>query len=57
MTGNCRRSAGGAYVLSSRQMGKSSLMARTAEVLRREGIAVATLDLTPIGSHKLNAEK
>jgi hypothetical protein len=37
------------YVLTSRQMGKSSLMNRTATQLRREGEAVAELDLTGIG--------
>ncbi len=33
------------YVLTSRQMGKSSLMVRTAATLRDEGIGVAVLDL------------
>src|SRR5262249_47969956 len=37
------------YVLNSRQMGKSSLMVRTAERLRAEGVRVAGLDLTAIG--------
>src|SRR6266581_3850114 len=37
------------YVLTSRQMGKSSLMVHTAARLREEGIAVAVLDLTAIG--------
>jgi hypothetical protein len=37
------------YVLHARQMGKSSLMARTAARLRQRGIAVVTLDLTAIG--------
>src|SRR5438874_12957901 len=37
------------YVLTSRQMGKSSLMVRTAVRLRQEGVAVAVLDLTAIG--------
>src|SRR5262245_41902546 len=36
-------------VLTSRQMGKSSLKVRTAARLRREGVAVAILDLTGIG--------
>src|SRR5262245_8288302 len=44
------------YVLTSRQMGKSSLMVRTAVRLRQEGIAVAILDLTSIGQN-LNAEQ
>jgi WD40 repeat protein len=39
------------YVLTSRQMGKSSLMARTAARLRQEGIAVVALDLTAIGQN------
>src|SRR6266536_2825035 len=37
------------YLLTSRQMGKSSLMVRAAERLRREGISVAVLDLTSVG--------
>ena len=39
------------YVLHARQMGKSSLMARAAARLRREGVAVARLDLTAIGQN------
>src|SRR5262245_34211328 len=39
------------YVLTSRQMGKSSLMVQTAMHLREEGIAVAMLDLTAIGQN------
>src|SRR5229473_2554230 len=39
------------YVLTSRQMGKSSLMNRTAARLREAGVAVATLDLTAIGQN------
>jgi WD40 repeat protein len=37
------------YVLNTRQMGKSSLMVRTAQRLQQEGIAVAVLDLSAIG--------
>ena len=37
------------YVLTSRQMGKSSLMVRTASRLREEGIEIAVVDLTAIG--------
>jgi hypothetical protein len=37
------------YVLTSRQMGKSSLMVRTTARLRFEGIQVVALDLTAIG--------
>lgn len=39
------------YVLTSRQMGKSSLMVRTAARLRQEGCLVAVLDLTAIGQN------
>src|SRR5712692_4982928 len=39
------------YVLTSRQMGKSSLMVRTAGKLREQGIHVAVLDLTAIGQN------
>lgn len=39
------------YVLTSRQMGKSSLMVRTAMRLRAEGVKVAVLDLTAIGQN------
>jgi tetratricopeptide (TPR) repeat protein len=44
------------YVLTSRQMGKSSLMVRTAVRLREDGVAVAILDLTAIGQN-LTAEQ
>jgi TPR repeat protein len=44
------------YVLTSRQMGKSSLMVRTASRLREEGVAVAVLDLTALGQN-LSAEQ
>jgi len=44
------------YVLTSRQMGKSSLMVRTATRLREEGVGVAVLDLTAIGQN-VNAEQ
>src|SRR5258707_8192856 len=44
------------YVLTSRQMGKSSLMVRTAARLRRENTGVAILDLTAIGQN-LTAEQ
>src|SRR5438105_419710 len=37
------------YVLTARQMGKSSLMARTAARLRDEGTVVAVVDLTAFG--------
>jgi len=38
-----------AYILTPRQQGKSSLMTRTAQRLRREGVAVAALDLSAQG--------
>lgn len=38
------------YVLTARQMGKSSLMIRTANALRRDGIKAAIVDLTIIGT-------
>ncbi len=37
------------YVLTSRQMGKSSLVARTAARLREVGIRVGSVDLTALG--------
>ncbi len=45
-----------AYVLSSRQMGKSSLMARTTAALLAEGHTVVAIDLTTIGSQQVSAE-
>lgn len=39
------------YVLTSRQMGKSSLMVRTVRCFREQGINVAVLDLTAIGQN------
>ncbi len=39
------------YVLNTRQMGKSSLMVRTARRLRDEGSLVVVLDLTAIGQN------
>jgi hypothetical protein len=39
------------FVLTSRQMGKSSLMVRTAQKLRASGITVAVLDLTSVGQN------
>jgi hypothetical protein len=44
------------YVLTARQMGKSSLMVRTASRLRAAGIRVAVLDLTAIGQN-VNADQ
>jgi hypothetical protein len=39
------------YVLTSRQMGKSSLMVHTAARLREDEVQVAILDLTDIGQN------
>lgn len=39
------------YVLTARQMGKSSLMVRTVARLRQAGIGVAVLDLTAVGQN------
>jgi hypothetical protein len=39
------------YVLTSRQMGKSSLMVHTAARLRGEDVAVVILDFTALGQH------
>ena len=40
------------YVLTARQMGKSSLMARTAKRLEEASVASAIVDLTQIGSEQ-----
>jgi hypothetical protein len=37
------------YILTSRQMGKSSLIVRTATRLTHDGVHVGTIDLTGIG--------
>lgn len=39
------------YVLTPRQMGKSSLMVRTASKLRERGVNIIALDLTAIGQN------
>jgi hypothetical protein len=44
------------YVLNTRQMGKSSLMIRTAAQLRSDGFSVAVLDLTAIGQNLTPAQ-
>ncbi|MET0625647.1 MAG: tetratricopeptide repeat protein [Pyrinomonadaceae bacterium] len=46
----CRRKAF-AYVLTTRQVGKSSLLVNSAEVMKKEGVCTALLDLTKIGVH------
>jgi hypothetical protein len=45
-----------AYILTARQMGKSSLMVRTAERLEAEGTRTALIDLTKLGA-KTSAEQ
>jgi hypothetical protein len=44
------------YVLTPRQMGKSSLMIRTARRLREQGVRPAIIDLTGIGT-EINGER
>lgn len=44
------------YILTARQMGKSSLMVRTASRLREQGVSVAVLDLTAIGQNVTPAQ-
>ena len=46
-----------AYVLAPRQMGKSSLMVRTAEALRDEGIRSVIIDLSSIGAEGVTQEQ
>lgn len=53
----CTRAGEFCYVLTPRQMGKSSLMVRTAARLREEGIRSAIVDLTAIGSRNITAEQ
>lgn len=45
------------YVLSSRQMGKSSLRVRTMQRLLSDGIACAAIDLTEIGTSQTTPEQ
>jgi hypothetical protein len=44
-------------VLAARQTGKSSLIVRTQQQLRREGVRTALVDLTAIGSQEFTAEE
>ncbi|MCB0168109.1 MAG: AAA-like domain-containing protein, partial [Anaerolineae bacterium] len=46
-----------AYVLTSRQAGKSSLMIQTANRLKAQGIVSLIVDLTQIGKHHITAEQ
>jgi tetratricopeptide (TPR) repeat protein len=43
------------YVLTARQMGKSSLMTRTERRLKEAGVSTATIDLTSIGTVSIDA--
>jgi DNA-binding response OmpR family regulator len=45
------------YVLTSRQMGKSSLRVRTMHRLQKVGIRCGTIDLTAIGTQKVTPEQ
>ena len=46
-----------AYVLTSRQAGKSSLMIQTATRLKGQGIVSIIVDLTQIGKHEITAQQ
>ncbi|MBH8573157.1 AAA-like domain-containing protein [Nostocaceae cyanobacterium CENA369] len=45
------------YVLSCRQMGKSSLLVKTMHRLQQEGFRCATIDMTNIGSENISVEQ
>ena len=45
------------YILNPRQMGKSSLMVRTFDLLQHEGIYCAPIDLTRIGSENVTPDQ
>jgi hypothetical protein len=45
------------YVLTSRQMGKSSLSVRTMKALKAQGIRTAFVDLTLVGGKNVNPEQ
>lgn len=45
------------YVLTSRQMGKSSLLVRTTQILRAQGVHVAAKDISGLGRLDVTAEK
>jgi len=45
------------YVLSSRQMGKSSLRVRTKNRLQAEGVVCTSIDLTNLGSRDITPEQ
>jgi len=56
LLGCCRR-AEFCFVLASRQVGKSSLMASTANALGKDGIASVMIDLTSIGTIEITADQ
>jgi WD40 repeat protein len=45
------------YVLSSRQMGKSSLLVRMRHLLQKEGFSCTCIDMTRIGSENITAQQ
>lgn len=45
------------YILSSRQMGKSSLMVKTKHRLQQEGFKCVTIDMTNIGCENITPEQ
>ena len=45
------------YILTSRQMGKSSLMLRTADRLRQRGRRTAIVDLSSLGTDQVTSEQ
>ncbi|HNT74876.1 MAG TPA: AAA-like domain-containing protein [Anaerolineae bacterium] len=45
------------YILTARQMGKSSLMIRTAHQLKQQGVCTAIIDLTQIGTDEITAKQ
>ncbi|WP_448266557.1 AAA-like domain-containing protein [Nostoc sp. DSM 114159] len=45
------------YILSCRQMGKSSLMVKTKHRLQKEGFKCATIDMTNIGCENITPEQ
>jgi len=51
------RSCTFAYLLTPRQMGKSSLMVQTSSQLKQEGICTITIDLQSIGTQVTSAEQ
>jgi adenylate cyclase len=45
------------YVLTSRQMGKSSLRVRVKKRLEEDGFRCSSIDLTEIGSHNITVSQ